>query len=137
MKYRTSEILDQINKVIIGKENIVKKVFMAILAGGHVLLEDVPGVGKTTLALSFSKVLGLDYRRIQFTSDSVPSDVIGFSVYDKTTGKLSYVPGAVMTNLLLACFSLRRQYVTSMIHLRRSKLHSLSQDLTYFLVLLT
>ena len=91
MKYRTSEILDQINKVIIGKENIVKKVFMAILAGGHVLLEDVPGVGKTTLALSFSKVLGLDYRRIQFTSDSVPSDVIGFSVYDKTTGKLSYV----------------------------------------------
>lgn len=102
MKYRTSEILDQINKVIIGKENIVKKVFMAILAGGHVLLEDVPGVGKTTLALSFSKVLGLDYRRIQFTSDSVPSDVIGFSVYDKTTGKLSYVPGAVMTNLLLA-----------------------------------
>ena len=102
MEGKAKEILEQVNRVIIGKEKVVEKVLMAILARGHILLDDVPGVGKTTLALSFSKVLGLDYKRIQFTSDSVPSDVVGFSVYDKNTGKLSYVPGAVMTNLLLA-----------------------------------
>ena len=102
MEEKAKQILEQVNQVIIGKEKIVEKVLMAILARGHILLDDVPGVGKTTLALSFSKVLGLDYKRIQFTSDSVPSDVVGFSVYDKNTGKLSYVPGAVMTNLLLA-----------------------------------
>lgn len=102
MENKTKEILEEVNRVIIGKEDVVKRVFMAILSGGHILLEDVPGVGKTTLALSFSRVLGLDYRRIQFTSDSVPSDVIGFSVYNKDTHQLEYVPGAVMTNLLLA-----------------------------------
>ncbi len=102
MEEKAKQILEQVNRVIIGKEKVVEKVLMAILARGHILLDDVPGVGKTTLALSFSKVLGLDYKRIQFTSDSVPSDVVGFSVYDKNTGKLSYVPGAVMTNLLLA-----------------------------------
>ena len=102
MEGKAKQILEKVNKVIIGKEKVVEKVLMAILARGHILLDDVPGVGKTTLALSFSKVLGLDYKRIQFTSDSVPSDVVGFSVYDKNTGKLSYVPGAVMTNLLLA-----------------------------------
>lgn len=102
MEEKAKQILEQVNQVIIGKEKVVEKVLMAILARGHILLDDVPGVGKTTLALSFSKVLGLDYKRIQFTSDSVPSDVVGFSVYDKNTGKLSYVPGAVMTNLLLA-----------------------------------
>jgi len=75
---------------------------MAILAQGHVLLEDVPGVGKTTLAMAFAKTLGLKTARVQFTSDTMPSDIIGFSVYDKDTGKLSYKPGAVMTNLLLA-----------------------------------
>ena len=102
MEEKAKQILEQVNRVIIGKEKAVERVLMAILAKGHILLDDVPGVGKTTLALSFSKVLGLDYKRIQFTSDSVPSDVVGFSVYDKNTGKLSYVPGAVMTNLLLA-----------------------------------
>ena len=75
---------------------------MAILAGGHVLMEDVPGVGKTTTAMTFARVLGLETRRVQFTSDTMPSDIIGFSVYDKDTGKLVYKPGAVMTNLLLA-----------------------------------
>lgn len=102
MEEKAKQILEQVNRVIIGKEKAVERVLMAILAKGHILLDDVPGVGKTTLALSFSKVLGLDYKRIQFTSDSVPSDVVGFSVYDKNTGKLSYLPGAVMTNLLLA-----------------------------------
>lgn len=99
---KAGEITAEVGKVILGKNEVIKKVFMAMLSGGHVLLEDVPGTGKTTLALAFSKVLGLDYRRIQFTSDSVPSDVIGFSIYNKETGKFDYVPGTVMTNLLLA-----------------------------------
>lgn len=99
---KTDKILNEVKKVIIGKDDVLSKVFMAILSGGHVLLEDVPGVGKTTLAIGFSKVLGLDYKRVQFTSDSVPSDIIGFSVLDKESGEFIYKPGAVMTNLLLA-----------------------------------
>lgn len=102
MNTKTGEILSQVERVIIGKNEIVQKVLMSILAGGHILLEDVPGVGKTTLALAFSRVLGLDYNRIQFTSDSLPSDIIGFSVYNKQSGELEYKRGAVMTNLLLA-----------------------------------
>ena len=96
------DIQNEIKKVIIGKDEIIEKILMAILAKGHVLLEDVPGVGKTTTALAFAKVLGLSARRIQFTSDTLPSDIIGFSVYDKEQGRLSYKEGAVMTNLLLA-----------------------------------
>ena len=98
----TQRIQSEVQKVIIGKDDVIKKVLMAILAQGHVLLEDVPGVGKTTMAMAFAKTLGLDTRRVQFTSDTMPSDVIGFSVYDKDTGKLRYQAGAVMTNLLLA-----------------------------------
>lgn len=75
---------------------------MAVLAQGHILLEDIPGVGKTTLAMAFARALGLDSRRIQFTSDTLPSDIIGFSVYEKESGKLQYKSGAIMTNLLLA-----------------------------------
>ena len=74
----------------------------AILAGGHILIEDVPGVGKTTLALAFSKALHLEQNRIQFTPDVLPGDVTGFSLYQKATGTFEYQPGAVMCNLLLA-----------------------------------
>jgi MoxR-like ATPase len=74
---------------------------MAILAKGHVLLEDTPGVGKTTLALAFSKTMGLDYKRIQFTPEIMPADVVGFSVYNKDMEKLLYQPGAILCNLLL------------------------------------
>lgn len=102
MKESVSKALGEVKKVILGKDEVIEKTFMAILAQGHVLLEDVPGVGKTTMALAFAKALGLDYKRIQFTSDTLPSDVIGFSVYDRETGSLSYKPGAIMTNLLLA-----------------------------------
>lgn len=102
MKNKTEQIITELKKAIVGKDEILKKVYMAILAGGHVLLEDVPGVGKTTLALAFSKTLGLDYKRIQFTSDSVPSDITGFSVFDKSQNKFVYQKGAAMTNLLLA-----------------------------------
>ena len=75
MNKKIEDIVSEVKKVVIGKDEIIEKVLMAILAGGHILLEDVPGVGKTTLALTFSKVLGLDYKRMQFTPDSVPSDI--------------------------------------------------------------
>ena len=96
----TEKIIREVKKVIVGKDEVVSKIWTAILAEGHVLLEDVPGVGKTTMALSFAKALGLDEKRVQFTPDTMPSDIIGFSVFDKE--KLVYQPGAVMTNLLLA-----------------------------------
>lgn len=96
----TEKIIREVKKVIVGKDEVVSKIWTAILAQGHVLLEDVPGVGKTTMALSFAKALGLDEKRIQFTPDTMPSDIVGFSVFDH--GKLVYQPGAVMTNLLLA-----------------------------------
>ncbi len=102
MRELTEKIQSEVKKVIIGKDEVIKKVLIAILAQGHVLLEDVPGVGKTTMAMAFAKVLGLDAKRVQFTSDTLPSDIIGFSVYEKESGKLSYKAGAVMTNLLLA-----------------------------------
>ena len=102
MNPKINEILQQIEKVIIGKRENVEKILMAVLAGGHVLMEDVPGVGKTTTAMTFARVMGLQTRRVQFTSDTVPSDIIGYSVYDKDSGSFVYKPGAVMTNLLLA-----------------------------------
>ena len=82
MNEKIPEILRQIETVVVGKNEIVEKILMAILAGGHVLMEDVPGVGKTTLAISFARTLGLDTRRVQFTSDTMPSDILGFSVYN-------------------------------------------------------
>lgn len=102
MQRLTDQIQEEITKVILGKEDAVRKVLMAILAQGHVLLEDVPGVGKTTMATAFSRTLGLEAKRIQFTSDTLPSDIVGFSVFDKNSGSLQYQPGAIMTNLLLA-----------------------------------
>ena len=102
MYEQTVRIREEVKKVIIGKDDVISKVLMAVLAQGHVLLEDVPGVGKTTLAMAFARTLGLDTRRVQFTSDTMPSDIIGFSVYDMKSGELQYKPGAIMTNLLLA-----------------------------------
>lgn len=102
MNEKISQILKEIEKVVVGKNANVEKILMAILAGGHVLMEDVPGVGKTTTALTFARVLGMDTRRVQFTSDTVPSDIIGYSVLDRETGAFVYKPGSVMTNLLLA-----------------------------------
>lgn len=102
MNGKTDKIINEIKKAVTGKDDVIKKVLMAILSGGHILLEDVPGVGKTTLAVAFSKALGISYKRIQFTSDTMPSDVTGFSIYNKTTNRFEYQPGPVMTNLLLA-----------------------------------
>lgn len=102
MNQQAESILCEVKKVIVGKDNVLLRALTAILSRGHILLEDVPGVGKTTLALAFSRAMGIEYRRIQFTPDVVPSDIIGFSVYDKSSGALQYKPGAVMCNLLLA-----------------------------------
>ena len=102
MREEIRQVEEQIKKAVKGKEQIITKVMAAILAGGHIMLEDIPGVGKTTLALSFAKTIGLSYRRVQFTPDVLPGDILGFSVYNKDTGELDYKPGAVMCNLLLA-----------------------------------
>jgi MoxR-like ATPase len=95
-------ILGQVRKVVSGKDPALLWVLATILAGGHILLEDIPGVGKTTMAVSFSKVLGLSYNRVQFTPDVLPSDVTGYSVPDPATGTMKYQPGAVLCNLFLA-----------------------------------
>ncbi len=96
-------ITEEIRKVIIGKDDVVDKVLMSILANGHILMDDVPGVGKTSLAIAFGKALGLDYNRIQFTPDVLPSDIVGFSVFNKEKDSFTYMPGVVNnTGLLLA-----------------------------------
>lgn len=98
----TEAILNQIEKALIGKRPVAERVLAALLAGGHILLDDVPGVGKTSLALALSKAMGLRYRRIQFTPDVLPSDIVGFSLYDRLTGAFRYVPGVVNdANLVL------------------------------------
>jgi len=102
MNQKLKTILHEIEKVVVGKNENVEKILMAVLASGHVLMEDVPGVGKTTTAMTFAKVLGMDTRRVQFTSDTMPSDILGYSVYEKASGDFVFKPGAVMTNLLLA-----------------------------------
>lgn len=102
MDKKVIKAMDEINRVMSGKEHTVHQIMTAILAGGHVLIEDIPGVGKTTLALAFSKVLGLSYQRIQFTPDVMPTDIAGFSVYHLESEEFVYKEGAAMTNLLLA-----------------------------------
>lgn len=94
--------IQEIKKAVIGKDDCIVKVMTAILAGGHILIEDIPGVGKTTMALAFSKALNLEQHRIQFTPDVLPADVTGFSLYQKDTNQFVYQPGAVMCNVLLA-----------------------------------
>jgi MoxR-like ATPase len=98
---QSEQIMKEIGKVFIGKDEIIEKVLMTIYAGGHILLEDAPGVGKTTLALGFSRALGLSYKRVQFTPDTMPSDITGFSMYNKNTGEFEYKPGAADCHLLL------------------------------------
>lgn len=99
---KVEEVLEEVKKVIHGKDIQVEKAFSAILAGGHILIEDVPGVGKTTLAVAFSKVMALENRRVQFTPDVQPSDILGFSMYNKEKGTFTYKPGPILCNLFLA-----------------------------------
>ncbi|MBO5072588.1 MAG: MoxR family ATPase [Eubacterium sp.] len=102
----TEEVLkkieDEVNKVIKGKEAVVEMVLAAILGGGHILMEDIPGVGKTTLATTFARALSLDYRRVQFTPDVLPSDLLGFSMYNNQTKEFDFREGSVFCNLFLA-----------------------------------
>jgi len=102
LREKAWEVLNELNKVILGKEEVTAEIVAAMLAGGHVLLEDIPGVGKTTLALGLSKVFGLAWRRVQFTPDVLPSDIVGFSIYRKDLQQFVYQPGTVFTNLFLA-----------------------------------
>ncbi|MCM1134794.1 MAG: MoxR family ATPase [Clostridium sp.] len=96
------KLQENINQVFVGKEEVVENLLICFLAGGHVLLEDVPGVGKTTLALALSKSMSCSFGRIQFTPDTLPGDVTGLSVYNMKTGEFAYQPGAVMNQVLLA-----------------------------------
>ncbi len=95
-------LLKEINKAVKGKNDVIEQVIITIMAGGHILMEDIPGVGKTTLAVAVSKAMGLDYKRMQFTPDVLPSDVTGFSMYNKKTNEFEYKQGAIMTNIFLA-----------------------------------
>ncbi len=103
MNEKISEILIEIGKVIRGKDAVIERILMAILAEGNILLEDVPGVGKTSLALAFGTTLGLPYKRIQFTPDIMPSDITGFTMYERESGKFCFQEGPVLQcNLLIA-----------------------------------
>lgn len=101
-KHLAASVINEVKKAIVGKDEVLVKVLIAILARGHILLEDIPGVGKTTMALAFSKAFGLSYSRVQFTPDVMPSDLTGFSLYNKSTGQMEYQPGALLSNLFLA-----------------------------------
>lgn len=103
MRERIAEILGEVGRVIVGKSDVVETLLTALLADGHILLDDVPGVGKTTMAVALGRVLGLDYRRIQFTPDVLPSDITGFSMINRDTGGMEFKPGvALAANILLA-----------------------------------
>ena len=96
------QLINQVRRVVVGKDHVLVWVLAAMLADGHILLEDIPGVGKTTMALAFSKVMGLRCNRVQFTPDVLPSDVTGYSILDQAAGKMVYQPGAVLCNMFLA-----------------------------------
>ncbi|MBQ2153594.1 MAG: MoxR family ATPase [Oscillospiraceae bacterium] len=96
------KIINELRKAVQGKDQVLVWILMTILADGNILLEDIPGVGKTNMALAFSRALGLDYGRVQFNPDVLPSDITGYSVYHKQTGSMVYQKGAILCNLFLA-----------------------------------
>ena len=101
-KQLAASVVNEVKKAVVGKDEMLIKALLAILSRGHILLEDIPGVGKTTMALAISRALGLSYRRVQFTPDVMPSDLTGFSLYNKETRQMEYQPGALLCNLFLA-----------------------------------
>ncbi len=101
-KQLAANLVNEVKKAVVGKDDVIIRTLLAILARGHILLEDIPGVGKTTMALAFSRALGLTCRRVQFTPDVMPSDLTGFTLYNKATGQMEYQPGALLCNLFLA-----------------------------------
>lgn len=96
------KVINEVKKVIVGKDEVIFQVMTAMIADGHILIDDIPGVGKTSLALSFSKAMALDYNRVQFTPDVLPSDVTGFTMLNKKTNEFEFKKGAIMCNLFLA-----------------------------------
>ncbi len=99
---QAQRIISQVRHVVVGKDKVLLWVLASVMARGHILLEDIPGVGKTTMALAFSRTLGLSYNRVQFTPDVLPSDITGYSVMNQSTGTMTYQPGAILCNLFLA-----------------------------------
>lgn len=97
-----NNIVSEVKKAVVGKDAIIIKVLLAMLCKGHILIEDIPGVGKTTLALAFSKALSLEHNRMQFTPDVLPTDVTGFSIYNKQKNDFEFRPGVAFCNLFLA-----------------------------------
>ena len=102
LQQRLQAAIEQVNRVLLGKPHQVKLAFTCLIAGGHLLLEDVPGVGKTTLAHALAATFALEFQRVQFTSDLLPSDIIGVSVYERDSGSFRFHPGPIFTGLLLA-----------------------------------
>ena len=105
---QSEHVIQEVKKAFMGKDDIIRRVLATIYAGGHILLEDSPGVGKTTLALAFSRVLGLDYKRIQFTTDTLPSDITGFTMYNRQNEQFEYHEGAATQSALLEAMEERR-----------------------------
>lgn len=101
-KLLAERVIDEVEKAVVGKREILTQIMTAILAGGHILIDDIPGTGKTTMALAFSTAMGLYANRVQFTPDVLPADLTGFTIYQKKTDEFTYQPGAVMCNFLLA-----------------------------------
>lgn len=95
-------VIDEVKKAVSGKDDVILKVMLAIIAKGHILIDDIPGVGKTTMAMGFAKAMGCKCNRLQFTTDVMPSDIMGFSAYNPKTQEFEYRNGAAMCNLLLA-----------------------------------
>ena len=98
----STAVLDEIERVVVGKRSALTLILTTVLAGGHVLIEDLPGLGKTLIARSFAAALGLDFTRVQFTPDLLPADLLGSTIYDMQSGHFEFRPGPIFTNLLLA-----------------------------------
>ncbi len=122
------EIINEVRKAIVGKDEVIIKAILAIIAGGHILLEDMPGVGKTTLAVAFSKAMSLECRRMQFTADVMPSDVTGFTAMNRKTGEFEYHSGAAVCNLFLADEINRTSSRTQSALLEAMEEHSVTVD---------
>ncbi len=102
MNEKINEIIEEVKRVIVGKDDVLREVLFTILAGGHILFEDNPGLAKTLIARSFAQVIGMDFKRVQFTPDLLPSDITGTYIYDRKSGEFRFMRGPVFTNLLLA-----------------------------------